>query len=1042
MQSNQSNPSSPLSLNPANLNPSPKQLSRSPLSSTASKIGMIDKNFQNSPPASSSKSSNRYCWKCFSAPFVAIWNCFCRCFRYKSKGPYSPLISEQLARPQFARPQLSDLPLRQPTPQNSPHQAPQLSPQPSSQPQLLQQSLQPLPQEPSQKQPSKQQPEQKPLQQLPQQSSQVQQLEPLDIERSALCVKFSSLAPPPLPLTSIAIPRTKNPIAQCQEEYAKINELLKGLQSQSERHTASFQQLKLIENVTIDATIDQFAILLDLMQLSKKIEELKKQAECLSTNNQNKIDLICKQKEQSSEELQEILSALTNKELETVKDAKGEDQGLESTQENDEWPLPDAEESNFEARIESLERNIRVFEEVITAYNACKVQGETDLQSINSLSEQMQEKQKAIDVELTKAILRDVGKAILEESDLPTKLHFCTQYLELQINLTGQNILPLEEVPMIADMKMAFEELRLKKLLSNLEELDKEIHAENHPRTITDLDRLRKYEKDLEQFSNDVDLPDVEKVQETIEKIRSSLVDLQGLVNMNKVSKSKSGHTCWLNAALQALRLNPVIFKAMNTNIKTTIIQQLKNNNPDFATIYEKNKKIMSSLEGEELKAFKQKANKEANKFLPEPAELKKREFLRKMILGVWEAMRKGTKETETALIALDDLLHPKKGDYFFDWVNDDIVNDRTKNKDPMTFIHLVIEKLGLLDQCEMWARKIGSTDDYSRRRADPFSSLAIAISQEDLKKGKVFTELLNQSAYDTVEYNISGNGNEPCERVMRISNPPQLLVTQLKRFAFTAVGGVSSQVVTKVTDDVLKYLSERKAFEKNFSEKDLQSKVKKFISEVFPEITNTSTFDEESEALEKFIRKKTTEKVKGVMGEAVRNCLGKPAEPVAIKIQDPILFPADGVINLTDSPYFEKTDSNQKPIKYRLTAVCVHQGKNISDGHYVTYAKGADGYWRLYDDSRVELLTQEVPLEIQRGYVLFWEKLSPEEASAHEEAPIQEIAASQKPKVTSSSLVGLSSHSLGLLGLLRRRQRVGSASFNDDDNDDGEKPS
>eukprot|EP00930_Biecheleria_cincta_P029471 TRINITY_DN20500_c0_g1_i1.p1 TRINITY_DN20500_c0_g1~~TRINITY_DN20500_c0_g1_i1.p1 ORF type:complete len:556 (-),score=85.80 TRINITY_DN20500_c0_g1_i1:342-2009(-) len=60
----------------------------------------------------------------------------------------------------------------------------------------------------------------------------------------------------------------------------------------------------------------------------------------------------------------------------------------------------------------------------------------------------------------------------------------------------------------------------------------------------------------------------------------------------------------------------------------------------------------------------------------------------------------------------------------------------------------------------------------------------------------------------------------------------------------------------------------------------------------------------------------------------------------------------------------------------YSLRAVITHEGSSPRSGHYVCYAQGESGTWRLYDDSRVKELSKDESPERHLGskaYILFY---------------------------------------------------------------------
>lgn len=76
-----------------------------------------------------------------------------------------------------------------------------------------------------------------------------------------------------------------------------------------------------------------------------------------------------------------------------------------------------------------------------------------------------------------------------------------------------------------------------------------------------------------------------------------------------------------------------------------------------------------------------------------------------------------------------------------------------------------------------------------------------------------------------------------------------------------------------------------------------------------------------------------------------------------------------------TASPQDVTMHSKTGPI-YELRSIVSHEGASPHSGHYVCYAQGEKGKWRLYDDSQVtELSADQDPLRTlgRRAYILFY---------------------------------------------------------------------
>lgn len=64
-------------------------------------------------------------------------------------------------------------------------------------------------------------------------------------------------------------------------------------------------------------------------------------------------------------------------------------------------------------------------------------------------------------------------------------------------------------------------------------------------------------------------------------------------------------------------------------------------------------------------------------------------------------------------------------------------------------------------------------------------------------------------------------------------------------------------------------------------------------------------------------------------------------------------------------------------PLKYRLMSVIVHEGRNVTLGHYVAHCLQPDGTWATYDDEYINKIAQEQALSDPAAYVLVYGKLT-----------------------------------------------------------------
>lgn len=66
------------------------------------------------------------------------------------------------------------------------------------------------------------------------------------------------------------------------------------------------------------------------------------------------------------------------------------------------------------------------------------------------------------------------------------------------------------------------------------------------------------------------------------------------------------------------------------------------------------------------------------------------------------------------------------------------------------------------------------------------------------------------------------------------------------------------------------------------------------------------------------------------------------------------------------------------RPVVYELHAVSLHLGAECTaNGHYLTYAKCADGHWYRFDDARVDAVNMDYELTTrtvrENTYLLFY---------------------------------------------------------------------
>ena len=107
-----------------------------------------------------------------------------------------------------------------------------------------------------------------------------------------------------------------------------------------------------------------------------------------------------------------------------------------------------------------------------------------------------------------------------------------------------------------------------------------------------------------------------------------------------------------------------------------------------------------------------------------------------------------------------------------------------------------------------------------------------------------------------------------------------------------------------------------------------------------------------------------------------------------AQKISKHVKF--DAMLNM--APYLsEKSDTAD--LSYALYAVIVHEGSSMGSGHYVCYAKAANGLWYLFNDSSVRQVSESHVLA-QQAYILMYESsdprcLYPSETTPEKSSPV-----------------------------------------------------
>jgi ubiquitin C-terminal hydrolase len=73
------------------------------------------------------------------------------------------------------------------------------------------------------------------------------------------------------------------------------------------------------------------------------------------------------------------------------------------------------------------------------------------------------------------------------------------------------------------------------------------------------------------------------------------------------------------------------------------------------------------------------------------------------------------------------------------------------------------------------------------------------------------------------------------------------------------------------------------------------------------------------------------------------------------------------------DMKPFMSSPSSGSPLNYSLYAVIVHEGSSMGSGHYVCYAKAANGLWYLFNDNYVQQVSEQTVLS-QSAYIVMYE--------------------------------------------------------------------
>ncbi|KAF6008788.1 hypothetical protein HII12_004016 [Brettanomyces bruxellensis] len=89
-----------------------------------------------------------------------------------------------------------------------------------------------------------------------------------------------------------------------------------------------------------------------------------------------------------------------------------------------------------------------------------------------------------------------------------------------------------------------------------------------------------------------------------------------------------------------------------------------------------------------------------------------------------------------------------------------------------------------------------------------------------------------------------------------------------------------------------------------------------------------------------------------------------------SMKVKATVSYP--DVLDLSDY-----TTTRETPVRYRLIAVILHEGRSVSSGHYVAHCRQPDGTWATYDDEIVQKIKPRRALNDPSAYVLIYSRLT-----------------------------------------------------------------
>lgn len=87
-------------------------------------------------------------------------------------------------------------------------------------------------------------------------------------------------------------------------------------------------------------------------------------------------------------------------------------------------------------------------------------------------------------------------------------------------------------------------------------------------------------------------------------------------------------------------------------------------------------------------------------------------------------------------------------------------------------------------------------------------------------------------------------------------------------------------------------------------------------------------------------------------------------------KVKENLAYPIN--MDLTE---FE-TDKQLGPLKYKLVAVIMHEGRTVSSGHYIAFARQPNNQWMEYDDDFVKKVPESEIESNSSAYILIYSRL------------------------------------------------------------------